>query len=921
MRIIFFNVVIVCLLCGFSNGATIEVSNLRCELIRNPVGIDLPAPRLSWELTSQKRSVLQESYHILVASSLEKLNADEGDLWDSKQVFSDTSIFVSYRGKRLQSRTECYWKVRVTTNKGKSEWSRPARWSMGLLTPEEWQAKWIGLDKTYEWEDPTADNTRLGARYFRKEFEILQQPVKATLYLCGLGLYKLHVNGKVIGDQELSPTPTDYRKEVKYNTFDLTENFRQGTNAVGVVLGNGRFLHMRKGIPYLHMGKIISFQYPKMIFRLELEYKDGSRQTITSDNSWKVTADGPIRANNEYDGEEYDAWKEMSGWDKSGFNDEKWLVAEQVTPPEGKLGAQLNLNIKVMDSLRPVGIKELKEGTFIIDMGQNMVGWVRMKVKGSKGDQVQLRFAEFLNEDGTINQENLRGALATDKYTLKGEGEEIWEPCFTSHGFRFVELTGYPGIPTKEDFEGRVLYDDMEQTGTFETSNTLVNQIYKNAYWSIRGNYRGIPTDCPQRAERMGWTGDRAIGSYGESFIFNNNNLYAKWVNDIRITQLDSGSVSDIAPSYWSSYTDNMTWPGTYLTVANMLYEQYGNKEPIVKNYDSMKKWLYYMRDKYMTPDHLMPKDEYGDWCTPPENPTFNDPQDPGLITDKTLIGTSYYFYMLRLLEKFAYILGKPEDAIEFDKQSLVVKEAYNAKFLNKEAGYYSNNTVTANLLSLSFGLVPEEYKKIVFENVAKRTLGEFKGHVSSGIIGCQWLMRGLTDNGRSDIAYQMLLKTDYPGFGYMIEKGATTIWEHWNGDGMAKWIDSQNHVMQLGDLIIWFYEDLAGIKNSENSHGFKKITMKPQIIDGLDYANGSYQSVHGIIKSSWKKTESSFDWEITIPCNTTATVYIPTSSKDKVAENGKSISFSKDVKFVRMDGDYAVFEVGSGNYSFLVNE
>lgn len=897
--------------CGDTGKAEIEVSNLRCELVNNPEGIDIFTPRLSWELSSLKNSVSQKSYHILVASSLEKLNAEEGDLWDSKQVNSDTSVFVPYGGKSLESRMECYWKVRVTTNKGNSGWSQAFRWTMGLLMPEEWQAKWIGLDKTYEWEEPTADCTRLGARYFRNEFKIQQKPVKATLYLCGLGLYKLHINGEVIGDQELSPTPTDYRKEVKYNTFDVTRNLQEGGNAVGIIVGNGRFFHMRKSIP---------FQYPKMIFRLELEYADGSRQAVVSDDSWKVTADGPIRANNEYDGEEYDARKEMPGWNKPGFEDKEWLTAELVTPPEGTLSAQLNQNIKIMDVIRPVGMTELKKGTFIMDMGQNMSGWVRMKVKGKKGDQVHLRFAEFLNEDGTINQENLRGGLAIDKYTLNGEGEEVWEPVFTSHGFRFVEITGYPGVPRTNDFEGRVIYDEMEQTGTFETSDALVNQIYKNACWSIRGNYRGMPTDCPQRTERMGWTGDRAIGSYGESFIFNNNNLYAKWVDDIRITQREDGSVSDIAPSYWSSYSDNMTWPGTYLTVSNMLYEQFGNKKPIETHYSSMRKWLYYMRDKYMTADHIMPRDVYGDWCTPPEDPAFNDPQNPTLITDKELIGTSYYYYMLRLLEKFANIQDKPEDAKEYDQQAILVKEAYNAKFLNKEKGYYSNNTVTANLLSLSFGLVPEEYQKVVFENTASRTEGEFNGHVSSGIIGCQWLMRGLTNNGRPDIAYQMLLKTDYPSFGYMIQKGATTIWEHWNGDGMAKWIDSQNHVMLLGDLVIWLYEDLGGIKNTPGSYGFKKITMKPQIVDGLNSTKASFHSVHGMIRSSWEKKDASFQWNITIPCNTTATVYIPASSKTFVTENGKKPS-SKNVKFVKMDGQYAVFEVGSGSYAFSVKQ
>lgn len=908
MNILYLSTILSCFL-SVCNAKTVpEITNLKCEMINNPVGIDHASPRLSWEITSKDRSVMQKSYQIMVASSLEKLNSNQADLWDSKQVRSDVSVFLPYAGKTLESRMECYWKVRVVTNKGTSNWSQPAKWTMGLIHAGEWQAKWIGLNKSFDWEAPTAGCTRLAARYFRKEFEASQQPVKATLYLCGLGLYKLHMNGEVIGDQELAPTPTDYTKVAKYNTFDVSKNIQKGANAIGVVVGNGRFFHMR-GNP--------NFEYPKMILQLELEYADGSRQTVLSDDTWKVTADGPIRANNEYDGEEYDACKEMPGWNKAGFTSQKWFTAEYIEEKQLKLEAQLNQNIKVMDVIRPIDISELKTGTYILDMGQNMTGWLRMKVTGKRGEQVKLRFAEFLNKDGNINQENLRGGLATDIYTLKGEGNEIWEPIFTSHGFRFVEITGFSGTPTINDFEGRVVHDDMELTGNFKTSNPLINQIYKNAYWSIRGNYRGMPTDCPQRTERMGWTGDRAVGSYGESYIFNNNDLYAKWLDDIATTQREDGSLSDIAPSYWNSYSDNMTWPGTYLMVANMLYERFGNKEPIVKHYESMKKWLYYMRDKYMTPDHIMPRDVYGDWCMPPESPELDNSKDPTRITDAAVIGTAYYYYMLELLEKFAGILNKPEDAKRFVDEAIVIKDAYNKKFLNTQTGQYSNNTVTANLLSLSFGMVSEEYKQAVFQNIVNKTMKEFNGHISTGLIGCQWLMRGLTDNGRPDIAYQMLTNTDYPSFGYMIKNGATTMWEHWNGNTLPLWIDSQNHVMLLGDLIVWFYENVAGIKNARESYGYKKLTMKPLVLDGLNTANASFHSVHGLVKSSWKKDNKSFHWELTVPCNATATVYIPASSRSVVTENGGKPS-SKNIKFVKMDGSYAVFEVGSGSYSFL---
>lgn len=899
-----FLILVLCL--GFTC-KLMAVDNLRCEMVVNPMGIDIVSPRLSWELNDKGRNVMQTSYRILVASAMDKLKPGKADLWDSGKVSSDNSAYIPYGGVALKSRMTCYWKVCVTTNKGKSEWSKPARWTMGLLDGGEWKAQWIGLDKAFEWDDPTADCTRLSARYFRKDFRTARRPAKATLYICGLGVYKLHINGKTIGRQELAPTPTDYRKEVKYNTFDVTGEIGKGDNAIGVIVGNGRFFHMRR---------TDRAEFPKLIAQLELEYGDGSREYVVSDASWKVTSHGAIGANNEYDGEEYDARREMPGWDKAGFDDSAWLPVDMTSAPEGKLGAQINNNIQVMDVIRPTGVTRLNDTTYILDMGQNFSGRLKMKVKGERGREVKLRFAEFLNDDGSVNLDNLRGGLATDKYTLKGEGKETWVPCFAIHGFRYVEITNYPGTPSTDDFEGQVLYDDMRQTGYFATSDSLINQIYHNAYWSVRSNYRGMPTDCPQRTERMGWTGDRAIGSYGESFLFDNNNLYAKWVHDIRITQREDGSVSDIAPSYWSSYTDNMTWPGTYLTVSKMLYTQFGNIQPITEHYASMKKWLYYMRDKYLTPDHIMPRDVYGDWCTPPEVFTANDPQIPSLITDKAVIGTAYYYYMLKTMSYFASLLDKDGDRNEFDEQAAVVKDAYNNKFLDKEKRSYSNNTVTSNLLALSFGLVPDDYRNDIADNMVRLIEHDFKGHISTGVIGCQWLMRGLTEIGRPDLAYGMLQKTDYPSFGYMIKKGATTVWEHWNGDGMERWIDSQNHVMLLGDLLIWFYEDLAGIKSDDAHPGFKKLIMRPLLTDTLNYVDCSYHSVHGQIVSSWKKDGSSLQWHVIIPANTSATVYIPATAADSVTEGGKSLT-EAGIRVLKTEGGFVVCEIGSGTYSF----
>jgi alpha-L-rhamnosidase len=903
-----------------SDKAKIDTGNLRCELLTNPQGIDCTNPRLSWEISSDARDVRQTAYRIIVASSPEKLNADMGDIWDSQTVKSDKSIFVPYAGKPLESRIRYFWKVKVTTNRGASEWSQPAEWSMAFVTPNDWQAQWTGFDKSFP-GDVLKEKTRLAARYFRKEFQTDKQVAKATLYISGLGLYEAYINGGKIGNQALAPTPTDYRKSIKYNTLDVTPNIVSGSNAIGIVLGNGRFFNMRtiEDTSYPPLPPTVNFGFPKMILQLEIDYADGSRQTVISDDSWKVTAEGPILANSEWDGEEYDARKETTGWDTAGFDDRKWAQAELVAAPGGKLEAQLNRNIKIMETLRPQKITRLKPGIYILDMGQNMVGWVSMKVKGKSGNTVRLRFAEVINDDGSLYMANIRNAKATDKYTLKGGGTETWEPSFVYHGFRFVEITGYPGTPTIDDFEGKVIYDEMETTGFFETSDSTINRIYKNACWGIRGNYRGMPTDCPQRDERMGWLGDRAVGSHGESFIFNNHGLYAKWLDDIEQAQTAAGSIPDVAPAYWEFYNDNMTWPGAYLIIANMLYEQFGDREPIIKHYESMKKWMRYMREKYMQ-DNIMGRDIYGDWCMPPESPELIHSADPARKTDGAVLGTTFYYRMLHLLEKFAELQGKTDEAQAFAAEATIIKEAYNTKYLNTETAQYSNNTVTANLLSLCYGMAPEGLEDKIFANIVDKTVNDFNGHVSTGLVGIQWLMRGLSDNGRADIAFKIATNRDYPSWGYMIENGATTIWELWNGNTADPAMNSHNHVMLLGDLIVWFYENLAGIRNSPESAGFKKIVLKPSTPCGLNDVKASCHSVHGDIQSAWKKTGDVFTWDVAIPGNTTATVYIPTTDKNRITESGKKANAAKGIKYIKTDGDYAVYEAGSGTYHFQVN-
>jgi len=896
---------------------------LRCENLVDPLGIDVLIPRLSWYSESFQRGQKQTAYQILVSSSLENLNANEGDLWNAKKVFSDQSINIIYGGKKLTSGMQCFWKVKVWDSRGnESEWSRAAKWTMGLLNKTElpsgqtgWDANWIGLDKAIGSDIADSECTRLSARMLRKEFDVKKRIKRAIAYISGQGLFELHFNGQKIGDQVLAPALSEYPKRTFYMTFDVTKELVNGGNAVGVILGNGRFFAMRHTVPT----KTENYGFPKMIFQLNIEYTDNTMQSIVSDTTWKITTDGPIRANNEYDGEVYDAGKEIPGWDKPCFDESKWMQAERVSEPSEKLSAQMISPIKIMQTIKPKSVKEIKPGIFIIDMGQNMVGWVSLKVQAKRGTEVQMRFSETLKPDGSLYTANLRSAKQTDTYISKGVGLEQWEPRFTYHGFRYVELTGYPGRPNLSTIEGKVIYDDIRTIGNFNCSNEIINKIYNAAYWGIRGNYRSIPTDCPQRDERQGWLGDRSMNSYGESFIFDNNMLYANWMKDISDAQKVSGSISDVCPDSWPLYSDNMTWPSSIIIIPDNLYRQYGNIKVIADNYDAMKKWLFYMRDTYMK-DYLLPRDSYGDWCMPPENLKMILSKDPKRITPGDYIGSVYFYQCLKIMEKNAGLLNKKEDEDQFASLAGKVKDAINNTYLNKDSLYYANNTVTANALALSFGIPLKEIRSKVFDNLINITTHEYKSHTSTGLVGGQWIMRTLTDNGSPGLAYKLATNTTYPSWGYMIENGATTIWELWNGNTADPAMNSGNHVMLLGDLIIWYYEDLAGIKSDTAYPAFKHIIMKPYPVGNLKFVKASYLSMYGPIQSEWHLNGNKFSWDINIPANTTAAIYIPAEKESDVTEGRREITKAAGIKFVKIEDGRAVYEIGSGSYHFISN-
>ncbi len=750
---------------------------------------------------------------------------------------------------------------------------------------------------------------RLPARMLRKEFAVEKRVRRAVVYYSGLGTSELYLNGAKVGDHVLSPGLTDYDKHVLYETFDVTGRVAQGRNAIGLMLGNGRYYAPRDD------GRTRNFGFPKALVQLNIEFDDGSRESVASDGSWKLTTAGPIRANNEYDGEEYDARREMPGWSRAGFDDSKWEQAQVVAAPAGAVVSQMAEPLRVTETLKPVSVKRLRPGVYIFDLGQNMVGWCRLHVAGPKGTTVTLRHAETLNPDGSLYVANLRSARATDSYTLKGEGAEVWEPRFTYHGFRFVEMSGYPGEPTAAALEGRVVHDDMTREGDFTSSNELLNKIHHNMFWGIRGNYRSIPTDCPQRDERQGWLGDRSQVSRSESYMFDVAAFFTKWTRDLADSQRPSGSIPDVSPNYWPLYNDDLTWPSTFLFVPGMLYDQYGDRRVLERAYPEMKKWMAYIRT--YSHDKLISKDMYADWCVPPEDPKLIHSQDPARVTDKTLIATSYYYELLELLARYAHILDKPAEAADFESSAAQVKDAFQKRFYKPFSGMYDNGTQTSSILPLYFGIVPKDNRESVMATLVRNIEQVSHGHVGTGLVGAQWLMRTLSDNGRSDIAYEIATQKTYPGWGYMVEKGATTIWELWNGDTADPAMNSGNHVMQIGDLAVWMYEYLAGIRSDPQQPGFRHILIKPYPAGDLTFVRASHRSMYGTIASSWKRDRSVFALNVTIPANTTATVWLPAKDAAGVTESGKPAGAAKGVKFLRAEDDRAVFEVQSGTYSF----
>ena len=859
----------------------------------------------------ESRELKQTAYQILVASDEELLKQDRGDLWDSGKVEEDRSVDVAFGGKPLGSRMRCCWKVRAWDNKGETApWSEPALWTMGLLKPDDWEAEWIGLEAKDASTDPKdPEKRRLPARYLRREI-VAEKPVKrAMAYICGMGTFDLFINGEKIGDHVMDPVLTEYDKRVCYMTFDVTRNITKGANGVGVILGNGRYFapRIKNPAPYKDYGA------PRLLARIEVEYDDGTRANWVSDEKWRATADGPIVANNEYDGEEYDARKEMPGWDKAGFDDGKWQAASVMNRLHGELVAPMmeaNRRVKV---LKPVSLAEVKPGTWIVDFGEAFYGQPRIRVKGQTGTTIRLTEAYSLLPDGTLKTADNRNADCTDIYILKGDGEETWCPRFRGQGFRRLQVTGWPGKPTADMFDGLVVSTDVGDAGEFVCSNELINSIHKNIARGARMYKRhGVPVD-PDRDERQGWLGDPAKDAESDAFNFNVAAFYAKWLRDIRLDQRPNGSIGDISPNFWD-WGEGVLWPSVVTIIPEWMCDFYGDRRVVEENYDTIRRWMMFHRGRLET-DFTVSKDSYGDWC---DASTMDQGGKAMGNTAMPLLSTAYYYNNCRIAARMAEMLGKPADAKMFAELGEKVKNGFIAKFFDPASNSYQGDTQCGYVLALKFGLVPEGRRDAVVRRLVDDILVRHQGHLTVGLIGMQWMMQVLTEIGRPDVGFTIATQTTRPSWGYMIGKGATTVWERWDCDTQGNGMNSEALLILAGNLDAWFYQTLAGINYDPAEPGFKHIILRPHPVGDLTAVKAKVDSRYGEIHSKWSYESGKFEWSVLVPPNTTATVHVPAKDAAGVSESGKPAGETVGVKFVRMENGAAVYEIGSGLYQFV---
>lgn len=891
----------------------IKVKNVKCEYRVNPLGIDHSRPRFCWQLKADERNVHQTAFQIQVTRNDDSFSTI---FWDSGKQNSKQSVHIKYDGPPLSERTSYYIRVRIwDQDNNRSDWSSPVFWEMGILNTESWGAEFITYDPRQ------AEKKEEQACFFlRKEFSAEKNIKSARIYCSALGLYELILNGSRVGDYYFTPGWTNYNQRLQYQTYDITEMVRTGENALGVSLGPGWY----KGELAWEGQQNIYGDQPAVLLQLHLIYKDGSEEIISSDETWEFSP-GPIIMSEIYHGETYDARKEMAGWSEPGFDNSKWGKVNVLQEGKEKLLAQENEPVRRQEEIKPRELIKTPEGDLVLDMGQNMVGWIQFTVSGQKGDRVVLDHAEVLDQEGNFYRENIRSARQKITYILKGSESETFEPHFTFQGFRYVKIEQYPGTVELDNFRGVVLHSDMEVTGDFSCDHELINQLQHNIVWGQKGNFLDIPTDCPQRDERLGWTGDAQV--FVETSIFNMETalFFRKWLHDLKSEQYEDGGVPAVIPDALDKKVSSSSgWGDAAVICPWILYKHYGDQRFLAEQYSSMKAWVEYIRDQGPEEFIWETGHHFGDWLAlDSEEDSYTG------ATDKDYIATAFFAYSTSILKQTADILGYVEDKRKYAFLYENIKQAFKSRFVN-EKGVPRIETQTAQVLALEFDLVAGEKKQQTADLLAE-LIREAGTQLTTGFLGTPYLCKVLTEHGYHRLALKLIKRTDYPSWLYQITRGATTIWEHWDGikeDG-SFWsadMNSFNHYA-YGAVGDWLYRYVAGIRPHISNPGYGVFSIKPEISnkeEDFNHIEASFESLYGKIVSGWQKMEESIELTVKIPENTTALVRLPADSPQQVREGKKPLTtelpgvnsiqhYSAD----KPEEKHIILNLGSGEYYF----
>ncbi|HRT88946.1 MAG TPA: glycoside hydrolase family 78 protein [Bacteroidales bacterium] len=903
-------ILFLCITAGLT-AQDVTVYGLTCEHKTNPSGIDNPKPVLSWKINSPGRNVMQSAWQIQVATD-PSFPASK-TVWQSGKINSDESVYITYGGKELIPSRKYFWRVRVWTSNGKeSKWSQTASFETGLMGKDGWKAKWIEL--------PGDTNRYSPSPHFRKEFTVNKPVARAVVYVTSHGFYELHLNGRKVGDQVLTPGWTSYGKRLQYQVYDVTGQVARGANAIGAVLGDGWYRGtLAWGNNWAIYGKTLG-----LLMQLKITHTDGTETLVVTDETWTGNQDGAIRMNDIYNGETYDARKRLTGWNMPGYDGKNWIPVKVASYNNNNLVASESVPVRKIQEIKPVKIFRTPKGSLVADMGQNMVGWVRLKVQGNAGTVVTLRHAEVLDKYGEFYTANLRAAKCQLTYTLAGSGEEVYEPRFTFMGFRYVEVTGFPGELTPDNITGVVVHSDMAVTGTFECSNPLVNQLQHNIQWGQKGNFVDVPTDCPQRDERLGWTGDAQVFCRTAAFNMDVAAFFTKWLKDVAADQKKGGEVPDVIPDVLNrqdatTAAPSAAWGDVAVITPWTMYLVYGDKRFLENQYPSMKAWVEYIRNKAGESYIWKGGSKYGDWLF--YHPPVNNHTEFDGHTERDFISTAMYAYSSKLLSMAAKELGKEDDAKLYESIFNKIKEVFNHEYVTP-AGRVGTGSQTSYVLALMFELLPENLRKNAAQFLAD-DIKSRRNRLSTGFVGTSYLCHVLSGTGFTDVAYDLLLQESYPSWLYPVKMGATTIWERWDGiktDSTFQdaGMNSFNHYA-YGAIGDWMYRMCAGIETG--APGYKKIIIQPSPTQRLNYAKASFESSYGQILSGWEREGKTIRIKVKIPVNTKAVILLPAADASKITESGVPLAAVKDFSGLRTVNGKVSFEAGSGEYSFEIRE